>query len=142
MLEEGTRVLCCRFPVHAKNDHGNKFGIPELGSLSLQIFFSNCSREALAGPICDLSLCAAYNGGQAHKQIRAALRQFRALSLGLLQDGDVGVGVFPEHEKMLGRAVGYCGNPTLRTNSANRGSERRGSNRKSVFKLTRPESRS
>ena len=46
MLEEGTRVLCCRFPVHAKNDHGNKFGIPELGSLSLQIFFSNCSREA------------------------------------------------------------------------------------------------
>jgi hypothetical protein len=25
---------------------------------------------------------------------------------------------------------GYCGNPTFRTNSANRGSERRGSNKK------------
>ena len=33
------------------------------------------------------------------------------------------------------RKLGYCGNPTFRTNSANRGSERMGSSEKSVFKI-------
>ena len=36
----------------------------------------------------------------------------------------------------------YCGKPTLRTNPANRGSERKGSSKKSVFNLSSPESRS
>jgi len=35
-----------------------------------------------------------------------------------------------------------CGSPTFRTSSANRGSERKGSSTKSVFKPTRHQSRS
>jgi hypothetical protein len=57
----------------------------------------------------------------------------RVLGFCLLQDGDVGIGVFPEV---------YCGSPTFRTNSANRGSERRGSSKKSVFKPSSRRSRS
>jgi hypothetical protein len=64
---------------------------------------------------------------------------------GEFQDGDVGVGVgvgvFPEGE---GSSDGlrYRGSPTFRTNSANRGSERIGSSKKSVFKRSKLESRS
>jgi hypothetical protein len=36
----------------------------------------------------------------------------------------------------------YCGSPTLRTSSAKRGSERRGSSKKSVFNPSSDESRS
>jgi hypothetical protein len=40
---------------------------------------------------------------------KARLLQFRALRLGLLQDGDVGVGVFPESKEILVRGAGlYC----------------------------------
>ena len=44
----------------------------------------------------------------------------------------------------LGRPDGfrYCGSPTLRTISSNRGSDRKVSSKKSVFKPTRPPSRS
>jgi hypothetical protein len=38
--------------------------------------------------------------------------------------------------------MSYCGSPIFSTNSANRGSERNGSSRKSVFKLSIPTSRS
>ena len=48
----------------------------------------------------------------------------RVLHLGLLQDGDVGVGVFPEGEEVLSMPLSYCGKPTFRTSSAKRGSER------------------
>ena len=62
--------------------------------------------------------------------------ELHVLRLGLLQDGDVGVGVFPELEEILvgGAAIAvvarqgvgapvksvkvYCGNPNLRINSA------------------------
>ena len=67
------------------------------------------------------------------------LLQLRVLRLGFLQDGDVGVGVFPEAKK-LGWTC-YCGSPTFRTNSANRGSERMGSSKKSVFKPDQTEHR-
>jgi hypothetical protein len=59
------------------------------------------------------------------------LLQLRVLGFGLLQDGDIGVGVFP-----------YCGSPTFRTNSANRGSGRMGSSKKSVLKLSTRQLRS
>src|SRR5208337_700521 len=37
------------------------------------------------------------------------LLQFRVLGLGLFQDGDVGVGVFPEREKILIGGAGFGG---------------------------------
>jgi hypothetical protein len=49
--------------------------------------------------------------------------------LGFFQDGDVGVGVFPESEKAPD-GLRYCGSPTFRANSAKRGSERRESRKK------------
>jgi hypothetical protein len=64
------------------------------------------------------------------------------LGFGFFQDGDVGVGVFPEREEIFVGSRYCCGSPTLRTNSANRGSERRGSSKKSVFKPSRNTSRS
>ena len=68
--------------------------------------------------------------------------QLRVLRFGLLQDGDVGIGVFPEGEEILIGSL-YCyGSPTFRTNSANRGSERMGSSTKLVFKPTNSGSRS
>jgi hypothetical protein len=45
--------------------------------------------------------------------------QLRVLRLGFLQDGDVGVGVFPE-----GAQDYTCGRPIRRSRSAKRGSER------------------
>ena len=65
----------------------------------------------------------------------SGLLQFRILNLGFLQDGDVGVGVgvFPEGEESAD-GLRYCGSPTFRTSSANRGSERMGSSNKLVFK--------
>ena len=63
------------------------------------------------------------------------LLQLRVLDFGLLQDGDVGIGVFPEGEESSG-GLRYCGSPTFRTSSANRGSERMGSSGKSAFKPT------
>jgi hypothetical protein len=85
-----------------------------------------------------------YRGGNA--QCRLArdnktedLLQLRVLGFGLLVDGDVGVGVFPEGAKSSGD-LRYCGSPTLRTSSAKRGSECRGSSKKSVFKPSRPAS--
>src|ERR1700730_17758081 len=65
----------------------------------------------------------------------------KSLGLNHYKDGDVGVGVFPEG-KRSSNSIRYCGSPTLRTNSANRGSERMGSSKKLVFKATRPASRS
>src|ERR1700751_2538423 len=55
---------------------------------------------------------------------RAAYCSFCILGLGLLQDGG----------EVLVRWLRYCGSPTFRTNSANRGSERIGSSKKAVFK--------
>jgi len=60
---------------------------------------------------------------------------------GLLQDGDVGVCVFPEGEKSSA-GFRYCGSPTFRAISAKRGSERMGSSKKSVLKPSRYRSRS
>ncbi len=37
----------------------------------------------------------------------APLLQFRVLLLGLLQDGDVGIGVFPEGEEVLVGSAGF-----------------------------------
>jgi hypothetical protein len=68
--------------------------------------------------------------------------QLRLLRFGLLQDGDVGVGVLPEGKEVLVGSLYCCGSPTFRTNSANRGSERIGSSKKSVFKRIKLESRS
>jgi hypothetical protein len=72
------------------------------------------------------------------------LLQFRVLRLGLLQDGDVGVCVFPEGEKRLDGEFEsrYCGSPTFCTNSTKRASERKGSSKKSVFKPMSSQSRS
>jgi hypothetical protein len=56
-------------------------------------------------------------------------------------DGDVGVRVFPEDAKSSDD-LRYCGSPTLRTSSAKRRSERRGSSKKSVFNPSSDESRS
>ena len=50
--------------------------------------------------------------------------QLRVLGFGLFQDGDVGVGAFPEGEEVLSMPLSYCGKPTFRTSSAKRGSER------------------
>jgi hypothetical protein len=58
-----------------------------------------------------------------------------SFSYSLLQDGDVGIGVSPEGEESSG-GLRYCGSPTFRTSSANRGSERMGSSGKSAFKPT------
>jgi hypothetical protein len=42
-------------------------------------------------------------------RLTAELFQLRVLCLGLLQDGDVGVDVFPEGEEVLIRGAGsYC----------------------------------
>jgi hypothetical protein len=38
------------------------------------------------------------------EEIRQALFQLRVLPLGLLQDGDVGVGIFPEAKKAFGQS--------------------------------------
>jgi hypothetical protein len=38
-----------------------------------------------------------------------ALLQLRVLRLGLLQDGNIGVGVFPQGEKILVGSLGLCG---------------------------------
>ena len=51
--------------------------------------------------------------------------------------GMSGVGVFPDGKKSS-NALRYCGSPTFRTNSANRGSQ--GSSKKSVFKPTNNQS--
>jgi hypothetical protein len=72
---------------------------------------------------------------------RFPLLQLRVFGFGFFQDGDVGVGVFPEGKKSSD-GFRYCGSPTFRTKSANRGSERMGSSKKSVFKLSKEESRS
>jgi hypothetical protein len=69
------------------------------------------------------------------------LLYLRALGLGFFQDGDVRVGVFPEDAKSSDD-LRYCGSPTLRTSSAKRRSERRGSSKKSVFNPSSDESRS
>src|SRR5713101_5592637 len=61
-------------------------------------------------------------------QATGRLLQLRVLRLGFLPDGDVG--------------NPYCGSPTFRTNSVNRGSECRGSSKKSFFKPSRNQSRS
>src|SRR6266853_1807305 len=37
-----------------------------------------------------------------------ALQQLRVLCLGLLQDGDVGVGVFPDREEILISTASFC----------------------------------
>ena len=74
--------------------------------------------------------------------LSVGLLQVRVLRLGLLQDGDVGVGVLPEGKEVLVGSLYCCGSPTFRTNSANRGSERIGSSKKSVFKRIKLESRS
>ena len=58
--------------------------------------------------------------------------QLRVLRLGLPQDGG----------EVLMRWLRYCGSPTFRTSSANRGSERKGSSKKKVFKPSRNTSRS
>jgi hypothetical protein len=71
---------------------------------------------------------------------KASLR-LGVLCLGLFQDGDVGVGVFPEREESSD-GLRYCGSPTFRTSSAKRASERRGSSKKSVFKPSSSQSRS
>jgi len=57
---------------------------------------------------------------------RERLLQLCVLGLGLLQDGDVGVGVFPAR-------LDYCGSPILYSRSAKRRSERRSWNLGSVF---------
>ena len=79
---------------------------------------------------------------QEQEPFQGRLLQLRVFGFGLLQDRDVGVGVFPEGEKSSEAPLRYCGSPTFRTNSANRGSERMGSNKKLVFKPTSPQSRS
>jgi hypothetical protein len=67
------------------------------------------------------------------------LFQLGVFSLGLFQDGDVGVGVFPECDEVLvgGQAFAvssamrkhrlYSGRPMRRSRSWKRGSERKGS---------------
>ena len=78
--------------------------------------------------------------------------QLRIFCFGLLEDGDVGVGVFPEGEEIVvgggglggvtlhgigtGEAEmgGYGGRPMRRSRSAKRRSERRGSNRGSTVR--------
>src|SRR5216684_668654 len=65
------------------------------------------------------------------------LLESSVLGFGLLQGGNVGIGVFPntrQYKKVVPGRLRYCGSPTLRTSSANRGSERMGSSQKSVFK--------
>jgi hypothetical protein len=64
------------------------------------------------------------------EQLRQA--QLRVLPLGLLQEGNVGVGVFPAREESSGGRFEprYCGSPTFRTDSTNRESERVGSSKK------------
>ena len=57
---------------------------------------------------------------------RERLLQLCVLGLGLLQDGDVGVGVFPAR-------LDYCGSPILYSRSAKRRSDRRSWNLGSVF---------
>jgi len=64
------------------------------------------------------------------------LLQLCVLRLSLLHDRDVGV-VVPNFGGLR-----YSGSPTLRTNSASRGSERMGSSENSVFTLTSSNSRS
>src|SRR5437867_12091549 len=54
--------------------------------------------------------------------------QLCVLCFGFLQDGDVGLSVFPE-----GATQVHCGRPTRRTRSWKRGSERRLSESGSVF---------
>jgi hypothetical protein len=74
---------------------------------------------------------------------KGGLVQLGLFRLGLLQ-GNLGIGVFPEPGKTPGGRFDhrYCGNPTLCASPAKRGSERRGSSKKSVFKASRPGSRS
>jgi hypothetical protein len=50
-------------------------------------------------------------------KIATLLLQLRVLSLGLLQDGDVGVGVFPEREEIFVGGLGF-GGVTLQSISA------------------------
>ncbi len=76
----------------------------------------------------------------AHKEDNGLL-QLPGLGFGFFQDGNVGVGVFPEGEESSG-GIRYCGSPTFRTSAASRGSDRRGSSKKSVFKRTSCQSRS
>jgi hypothetical protein len=42
------------------------------------------------------------------EQTLIQLLQFRVLRLGLLQDGDIGVGVFPERQKILVSSTSFC----------------------------------
>jgi hypothetical protein len=69
------------------------------------------------------------------------LLQLRVLRFRLLQDGNICVGVFPGGD-LSSDGSRYCGSPTFRTNSANRGSERSGSSKKEVFRCAIQKSRS
>jgi hypothetical protein len=52
---------------------------------------------------------AAFFGNKESRDESYLLLQFRVLRLGLLQDGDVGVGVFPQREEIVVRSAGFGG---------------------------------
>ena len=73
--------------------------------------------------------------------VATLLLQLRVLRFRLLQDGNICVGVFPGGD-LNSDGSRYCGSPTFRTSSANRGSERSGSSKKEVFRCAIQKSRS
>jgi hypothetical protein len=124
--------------------------VAQLGLVASRKFWKNCprnwkSRDALPGyAAASMAIAVSEVGTQFGVYLGSTsfgLLQLRVLRLGFLQDGNVGVGVFPEGEKSLD-SLRFYGSPTLRTSSANRGSECKGSSWKSVFKLSRLKSRS
>jgi hypothetical protein len=62
----------------------------------------------------------------------------RVLGFGLLKDRDVGPSRERAKLRCFGSELRYCGSPTLLINSAKRGSARKGSSKKSVFKNSKP----
>ena len=128
LVRNPAQIVIERPPEEKYHVCGRTVGSPEV--MTYRVLSSQCAviRPQSAGSA---------NRASAWQVFR--LLQLCILGLDLSWDGNVGVGVYPEGEEVLDGRFGlpYRGSPTLCTSSANRGSERRGSSKKSAFRYVR-----
>ena len=92
-------TFCFQYPKYGLADHADAM----LGALQWEV-----NGRRIAGPAIERNRekWPRYRGvtRRLSRCVVVALLQLRVLRLGLLQDGDVGVGVFPEGEEILVRS--------------------------------------
>src|SRR5205809_774635 len=97
-------TFCFQYPKYGLADHADAM----LGALQWEV-----NGRRIAGPAIERNRekWPRYRGvtRRLSRCVVVALLQLRVLRLGLLQDGDVGVGVFPEREKTLIGGTRLCG---------------------------------